>query len=1158
MPGPSSLTNPTASQAVIKFSATVNPNSSTGPLVNPVDVTSATLDGNPGNNHATATIQVVGTPRPDVTVAKEVSGAAVAGADLTYLITVSNAGDAPASGVKLTDVLPANTSFVSFNAPAGWTVTAPQAGATSGTITADKTTDLANEAAVFTFVVHVGADVTGTINNQATVSTTTTESGPPSNNTSSVAATVIRQAGLTITKTDNQDTARPGDPITYVITVANPPTGSGGGPSNVTGITVRDLFDTASLSNITYTSTASGGATGNTATGAGDINDTNVSLPVASSITYTVNATILSSATGTLSNTATIVTPAGTTNTGTASAPDTTALNPLADLGVTKTTTDAVIVAGNNITYTITVTNFGVSDATGVQLLDTVPTGTTFESFTQNTGVTWSQDSQPTVGGTGTIQYSIPSLAPNASATFTLVVKTNPGTDGTNVENQAFVTTQTTQPTPDTTHPDTAIATTSVVATLSPDLIVSKTDTPDPVIAGPTGAGTTTGFLTYTIRVTNQGAVAANQVQLTDIMPTVSNGVAPIFVSFTAPAGWTVNSTPAVGASTGQIRVTSNNNATSDLDPQEFADFTLVVRVPPAATNGATITNTATVATAIGSTTPESVANQANNSATATTTIATSANLAVTKTGPSQPVVVGSTISYVITVSSVGPSNASSVVLTDLIPVGTTFVSLVQNTGTTGWTINAPSGGAVTATNSTLAPGATGSFTLTVRTNNNLADGAVVSNFATVTSATPDAVPGNNTSPTVNTTVLVPIDMGDAPDSYGTLLASNGARHSQSSASGLYLGSLVDTEINGQPNPAGLGDDENGIDDEDGIVLSTTLLAGRGAAIIANSSGTGKLDAWIDFNGDGDFLDAGEQIAASYPVFAGPNGLAFTVPADATLGGTFARFRLSTAGGLAPTGSATDGEVEDYGVTIATVTPGTTLITPDPENPGFNMLSINGTAKNDTISVAQLRNHLLQVQVTFNGVKSKVLNMDSFRRIVVYAGAGSDTVNIGLSRPSSLHGEAGNDRLNGGGGWDEIFGEDGNDTLNGNGGNDVLVGGTGKDTVSGGADRDLLIGGFGVDTLSGGAGDDVLIGGTTSHDTNRAALAVIMATLGATNNGSTPASRVSALSPLLNSSTVQNDGSKDRLDGGAGSDWYVDYLLADTLVGFSSKTDKKN
>ncbi|HND53019.1 MAG TPA: Ig-like domain-containing protein, partial [Pirellulaceae bacterium] len=78
----------------------------------------------------------------------------------------------------------------------------------------------------------------------------------------------------------------------------------------------------------------------------------------------------------------------------------------------------------------------------------------------------------------------------------------------------------------------------------------------------------------------------------------------------------------------------------------------------------------------------------------------------------------------------------------------------------------------------------------------------------------------------------------------------------------------------------------------------------------------GYLDGWIDFNGDGDWLDAGEAIFARRAVAAGDNSLTFQVPAGATSGLTYARFRLSSAGGLGPTGLASDGEVEDHAVMI--------------------------------------------------------------------------------------------------------------------------------------------------------------------------------------------------------------------------------------------------
>ncbi len=80
---------------------------------------------------------------------------------------------------------------------------------------------------------------------------------------------------------------------------------------------------------------------------------------------------------------------------------------------------------------------------------------------------------------------------------------------------------------------------------------------------------------------------------------------------------------------------------------------------------------------------------------------------------------------------------------------------------------------------------------------------------------------------------------------------------------------------------------------------------------------SGSLDAWIDFNSDGDWNDSGEQIFASQALTAGVNSLSFSVPASAAATSqTFARFRFSSAGGLSDTGLCVDGEVEDYEVAI--------------------------------------------------------------------------------------------------------------------------------------------------------------------------------------------------------------------------------------------------
>ncbi len=153
-----------------------------------------------------------------------------------------------------------------------------------------------------------------------------------------------------------------------------------------------------------------------------------------------------------------------------------------------------------------------------------------------------------------------------------------------------------------------------------------------------------------------------------------------------------------------------------------------------------------------------------------------------------------------------------------------------------------------------------------------------------------------------------PLDFGDAPSPYPVTILQNGARHA---IGALKLGALVDAETNGTNSPDANSDGA----DDDGVIMMTSLVSSTvptTSSISVISTGAGKLDAWIDFNKDGDWLDAGEQILASASIVTGENLLSFNVPANSVSGNTAARFRLSSAGGLAPTGLADDGEVEDY------------------------------------------------------------------------------------------------------------------------------------------------------------------------------------------------------------------------------------------------------
>ncbi|MBN1893087.1 T9SS type A sorting domain-containing protein [bacterium] len=177
-------------------------------------------------------------------------------------------------------------------------------------------------------------------------------------------------------------------------------------------------------------------------------------------------------------------------------------------------------------------------------------------------------------------------------------------------------------------------------------------------------------------------------------------------------------------------------------------------------------------------------------------------------------------------------------------------------------------------------------------------------------------------------------DYGDAPDKpYPTKYASSGARHVYNAD--VFLGSKIDTESDGQPNSSATGDDTAGSDDEDGVTFVSDLKAGQTANITVVASTQGNLNAWIDFNDDGDWDDAGEKIYSDKSLSGGSNSLSFSVPGSASIGYTFARFRFSLNGGVSYRGDAADGEVEDYEVEIKKYTPPTQYDFGDAPDPAY-------------------------------------------------------------------------------------------------------------------------------------------------------------------------------------------------------------------------------
>jgi hypothetical protein len=168
------------------------------------------------------------------------------------------------------------------------------------------------------------------------------------------------------------------------------------------------------------------------------------------------------------------------------------------------------------------------------------------------------------------------------------------------------------------------------------------------------------------------------------------------------------------------------------------------------------------------------------------------------------------------------------------------------------------------------------------------------------------------------------LDFGDAPDpTFPTLLASNGARHIVAPAGNPTLGTVVDTEADGQPNAGLTGDDTTASDDEDGVTFPATLIPGTNGAIELRGGTTGgTVSCWIDFTRDGDWSDAGEQVVADFALGASTiTNRTFAVPVGSPQGTAATRCRISSATGLTVTGEAPDGEVEDHPAPIGVELP---------------------------------------------------------------------------------------------------------------------------------------------------------------------------------------------------------------------------------------------
>lgn len=674
----------------------------TGSVSNTASVSSSINDPDLTNNSSTATSTINAPTAPaDLAVSTFTSPASVVpGQALTYTIDVTNNGTGTATNTSLTDVLPTGVTFISATTPAGTTFTN-----TNGTLVFTLG-DMA-PGAVNTVTIEVTPSAAGDITNTATATTDAGDANVADNQsttTVTVNANSTTATDLAITKSATPEPVVPGQLLTYTLGVTN------NGPSDVTDATVTDVVP----SGLTFiNATTPSGTTFTNSNGVLTLSLGNLASGASDTITLLFTPNVSSTTAQTLTNTATVTTSAGDTNPANNQATATTTVNPASsstatDLAITKTASPEPVVAGQLLTYTLTVSNNGSNGVTDATVTDVLPAGLTFINASTPAGTTFTNVN-------GVLTFSLGSIAAGASDTITLLV--TPSSDvtaATSITNTATVTSSAGDTNP-ANNQATATSTVNPTSTgTATDLVISKTSSPEPALPGQA--------VTYTIQVSNAGPNAVTDATVTDVLP---SGVT--FINATTPTGTTF--TNANGVLTFNLGSLANG-----------ASETITVLVTPTGTGTlpTTLTNTATVTSSAGDTTP------GNNQASATTTVnansTTATDLAVTKSASTSSLVTGQDVTYTLIVTNNGTNGVTDATLTDVVPAGLTLVSASTSAGTTFTNAN----GVLTFTLGSLAAGASDTITLLMAATDVVTAATSLTNTATVTSSAGDTDVGNN------------------------------------------------------------------------------------------------------------------------------------------------------------------------------------------------------------------------------------------------------------------------------------------------------------------------------------------------------------------------------------------------------------------------------
>ena len=649
-------------------------------------------------------VNFVTTPETDLAITKDNGQtSAISGQTTSYTVMVSNLGPSDVVGATVNDQMPPQllnptfTSAVDGNAGGN-----TQVG--SGDI--NDIIDLTvGSSIIYTIMGQIDPAATTSISNTATIE-------PPdgfvddnlSNNTATDTDTLVSSVDLAVTKVANDADLTSGLPVTYTIAVSNP------GPSLANGATVVDNFP-LELTESSYMSVASAGATGNT-NGDGNIND-NVIMPPGSMIVYTVNATVDAGATGSVSNSASVAAPAGTTelNPANNTATATNTVSAEVDLSVTKTNNVSSVEPGEVVNYQIVVQNAGPANASGTTIADLFPSQLTNLSYTSSGSVGVVGNSAT---GTGDIDDTV-----NMPAGSTLSYDVQATVSSTAVGTLSNTATVTPSSEVNDVDPNNNTATDSDSIIPQFDLSITKDDGRSDVVAG--------ASTTYTIQVSNVGPSDISAAAVTDVFPSEMHSV-------------TYSSSASDGAS-GNTNGTGNIDDLLNLPSGASVTYTAVAQVRSSATG--TVSNTVTVNG------PDNEGNLANNSVTDTNAITLEADLSVSQTDGQSNVSNGEGVTYTIIVSNAGPSDVIGASLVDALP-SNLIDGLYTSTATGGASGNTDGTGNLSDVLN-MPAGSTVTYKLSA-TVNELATG-VVTNSVTITApvGVTEINPANNTAVDTNT-----------------------------------------------------------------------------------------------------------------------------------------------------------------------------------------------------------------------------------------------------------------------------------------------------------------------------------------------------------------------------------------------------------------------